>query len=97
MQRVVSEVCLSSSINLFVFIFWAGMLMIKKMGIRGINLEKRYQATEFSTVQHRQIYAAYGNRTCQVGFRWNSDEGEFCPWEQDPNKMQHNSQANWIV
>lgn len=56
MQRVVREGCLSSSINLFVFISWAGMLMIKKMGIRGISLEKRYQATEFSTLSSTDRY-----------------------------------------
>lgn len=39
MHHVVSEVCLSSSIHLFVSIS-SRMLMIKKMGIRGINLEK---------------------------------------------------------
>lgn len=39
MYHIVSEVCLSSSIHLFVSIS-SGMLMIKKTGIRGVNLEK---------------------------------------------------------
>lgn len=56
MQRVVSEVCLSCLITLFVSISWAGMLMIKKMGIRGINLEETYQATEFSTLSSTDRY-----------------------------------------
>lgn len=42
MQCVVSDVCISSARNLFISIFRAGMLMKKKMGIRSINLEKRY-------------------------------------------------------
>lgn len=56
MQRVISEVGLSLSINLFVSISWAGMLMVRKIGIRGINLEKRYQATEFSTLSSTDRY-----------------------------------------
>lgn len=70
MQRVVCEVCLSSSINLFVSTSWAGMLMIKKMGIRGINLEKTYQATEFSTLCSTDRYKLHMViEPSQVGFR----------------------------
>lgn len=36
------------------------MLKKKKMGIRRINLGKRYQAIEFYSAQQRQIYALYG-------------------------------------
>lgn len=100
MQRVVSEVCLSLAINLFVSISWAGMLMIRKMGIRGIrgirgiNLEKRYQVIEFSTLSSIDRYSLYMVVNSVLG---GIQMGESSVHGSKTRTKQSNSQAGWIL